>query len=108
MDVLTAINPSTGEVAGEVAVTPLTACVEMVEKSRQAFADWSRKPIKERIALLRRLREGIIEQLDDLVDVIVTSTGKPAVEALRRMCWWSSICCTIWKPMRKKFWRPNR
>lgn len=82
MDVLTAVNPATGEVAGEVAATPLAACPEMVQKSRRAFAAWSREPMAARLALLRRLREHVIDHLDELVEVIVAGTGKPPVEAL--------------------------
>ncbi|MFO7264424.1 MAG: aldehyde dehydrogenase family protein [Bacillota bacterium] len=79
---LTAVNPASGQVIGHVPVTPLSACPDMMEQSRRAFAAWSRQPMAERIALLRRLREFIIAHLDELVDVIVTSTGKPPVEAL--------------------------
>src|SRR6516164_4440713 len=74
-------NPATGEVLGTV---PMICAVETrraIEAAKNAFADWSRKPAKERSALLRRWHDLILANIDDLGKLMTAEQGKPLTEA---------------------------
>ena len=74
-------NPATDEVLGTV---PLMGAVETrraIEAARNAFADWSRKPAKERSILLRRWHDLMLANIDDLGKLMTAEQGKPLAEA---------------------------
>ena len=52
-----------------------------IEAAKDAFADWSRRPAKERSNLMRRWHDLIMANLDDLGALMTAEQGKPLAEA---------------------------
>jgi succinylglutamic semialdehyde dehydrogenase len=52
-----------------------------VAAARAAFPDWARRPLDERIAIMRRFAELAKERRADFADLIARETGKPLWEA---------------------------
>jgi succinate-semialdehyde dehydrogenase/glutarate-semialdehyde dehydrogenase len=52
-----------------------------IDKAHEVQKDWSRRPVKERSAILRRWYDLIIENADDLALILTTEQGKPLAEA---------------------------
>ncbi len=74
-------DPFTGETAGHA---PSLASVDIdaaIAAAERAFADWSRRPARERGALLRRWLELIERDKEDLARLITRENGKPLKEA---------------------------
>jgi succinate-semialdehyde dehydrogenase/glutarate-semialdehyde dehydrogenase len=74
-------NPATGEVLGTVPMMGAVETRRAIEAAKNAFADWSRKPAKERSALLRRWHDLILANIDDLGKLMTAEQGKPLTEA---------------------------
>lgn len=79
------INPATAEV---MARTPLCGADEVdqaVISASQAFKDWQRVPVLERVKPLFKLRELLLENFDDLAQTITMESGKTFEEARGEM-----------------------
>jgi acyl-CoA reductase-like NAD-dependent aldehyde dehydrogenase len=76
------VNPATGEKFGEVEMATLKGVAEAHKEMRQNFAVWRRKPIQERVRILRQLQELIIDSLDEITAVINQDTGKSRQDGL--------------------------
>src|SRR6516164_7534053 len=74
-------NPATGEILGNVPLMKANETRRAVEKAKEAFAAWSRRPAKERSALLRRWHDLIMSNVDDLGALMTAEQGKPLAEA---------------------------
>ena len=75
-------NPATGETIQEWHGTPIEQLPEIFERARAAQQHWATVPVNKRALFLLQLREAIINQVDDLVDLISKENGKPQFEAM--------------------------
>jgi len=71
-------EPATGR---ELWRAPIGDVDAEVAAARAAFADWARRPLDERIAILRRFAERAHERKESFADLIARETGKPLWEA---------------------------
>jgi succinate-semialdehyde dehydrogenase / glutarate-semialdehyde dehydrogenase len=74
-------NPATGEVLGTVPMMGDAETRRAIEAAKNAFADWSRKPAKDRSVLLRRWHDLMLANIDDLGKLMTAEQGKPLTEA---------------------------
>ena len=74
--------PVTGEAIGEVSSAGQAEVDAAVGAARAALkGPWGRMPVAERVALLRKLAEGINARFDEFLAAEIKDTGKPAVLA---------------------------
>lgn len=78
----TCISPATGEVIGHSPLDDLGSVRDAVEKARKAQAAWGAVPIAERVAAIRRIRDHLAAQADELASIISRDNGKTRVDAL--------------------------
>ncbi len=69
-------NPANGEQFGDVPMASSEEIGTAVEEMRQAFEIWRRKPVKERVRVMRKLQELIIDSVDLISEAINLDTGK--------------------------------
>jgi acyl-CoA reductase-like NAD-dependent aldehyde dehydrogenase len=81
-DFIDSVNPATGEVIARIPVTPLSAIPAIFAAACTAQKAWAARPLRERCAMLRRLRDAIFERRDDIANIVVRETGKPRAEAI--------------------------
>src|ERR1700758_4191296 len=74
-------NPATGEILGTVPLMTAKETRRAIEAAKEAFADWRRKPAKERSNLLRRWHDLIMSNVEDLGKLMTAEQGKPLAEA---------------------------
>jgi acyl-CoA reductase-like NAD-dependent aldehyde dehydrogenase len=74
--------PATGELIGEVVITPPDEVNRAVARARKAQQAWAVLPVEERGQRLLRLRDALAARADELVDVLTLECGKPRHEAL--------------------------
>src|SRR5208282_5746601 len=79
---LQSVEASTGRVVAEIPETPVSAIPEMTARARRAQLDWAALSVHSRCAYLRRLRDAIYENRDEVTRTISLETGKPHVEAV--------------------------
>jgi acyl-CoA reductase-like NAD-dependent aldehyde dehydrogenase len=81
-DFVESINPATGEVLARIPATAPGAIPATLEVARETQRAWAGRPLRERCAMLRRLRDAIFERREAIVAVVTRETGKPRVEAI--------------------------
>jgi acyl-CoA reductase-like NAD-dependent aldehyde dehydrogenase len=80
-DVLPCHNPATGELIGTVPVAA-PATVERVAREVQRIQrGWALVPLPERLRVLGRVTEVMLQRRDDMTEAISRESGKPIVEA---------------------------
>ena len=86
---LASINPATGEVVGEVPVTPVDEVDGLVARARAAQPAWAALGIDERVRLLSQAGPALEERVEEIGRIITQEMGKPlgeAVAEVRRSC----------------------
>ena len=75
-------NPATLEPIGEIEIHDASDVRAAIERARKVQPAWAELAFEERGRFLERAVRVIIERQDEIVDVIVSETGKPRMEAL--------------------------
>lgn len=76
------VDPSTGDVAGEVALAGAADVNRAVEAAKRAFSGpWGRTSRAERAVVLAKVADGIMARFDEFVAAEVRDTGKPSAFA---------------------------
>jgi len=78
---LRVVNPATLEVVGTVTATDPAAVQRLVDDAAGAAERWGATPAAERVALIRRVGEAVLDRADEIADTVVAETGKPRTEA---------------------------
>lgn len=76
------IDPSTGEAIARFEACQPANMPAIFERGRTAQREWAARPVRERSAALRRLRDAIFDRRDEIANVISRETCKPRVEAV--------------------------
>src|SRR5262249_49165174 len=74
-------KPASGRTLGTAPKMGAAETRRAIEAAKNAFADWGRRPAKDRSALLRRWNDLIVENVDDLGKLMTAEQGKPLAEA---------------------------
>lgn len=69
-------NPSTGEVIAKAPCCTQDEVETAIQAAKKAFPQWSSTPILKRVQILYRLRELLVEHLDELTELCATENGK--------------------------------
>jgi succinylglutamic semialdehyde dehydrogenase len=78
---LAVINPATGAHLWRVAQATAAEVEAACSAARAAFAGWSMTPLEDRIKIIRRFRDLLKSDADELVGLISQEVGKPLWEA---------------------------
>ncbi|MDK2966379.1 aldehyde dehydrogenase family protein, partial [Lacrimispora sp.] len=76
-----AYNPSTGEVIAKVPCCTPDEVKEAVAAAKAAFPSWSATPVIKRVQILYKLRDLLIEHMDELTMLVAKENGKNWDEA---------------------------
>lgn len=74
---LKSYDPSSGDVVGEVELTPPETIPAIVERAHEAGRAWSKVPIEERAELLSRAGEVLVDRAEELGTLLSREMGKP-------------------------------
>ena len=79
---IASVNPATGEVLGELDSAGPTEVRAAVARARAAQPDWTAWGIRNRVRVVRRFQQILLERKTDIARRITQEAGKPLVEAL--------------------------
>ena len=71
-----AYDPSTGEVIAKVPCATKEEVEAAIQAAKAAFPGWSSTPVKKRVEVLYRLRNLLIEHMDELTMMVARENGK--------------------------------
>lgn len=80
-DYLPVFNPATGEALAEVPLTGAAEVDRAVEAAQEAFPEWRRTPVTERVQYLFRLKQLLEEHFDEIARGITLECGKTLEES---------------------------
>ena len=69
-------DPSTGEVIAKAPQCTSEEVLRAVEAAEKAFPEWSNTPVMKRVQVLYKLRELMLEHLDELTELVCRETAK--------------------------------
>ncbi len=75
-------NPATGALIGRVAMSTAEEVTAAAADMRQAAEVWADKSAKERVRIVRKFQELVIDSVDMITEVITQDTGKSRQDAL--------------------------
>ena len=75
-------NPSSGAVLRELSPTPFESLPSLFAAAKEAQIRWAALPIKRRSETLIQIREALLNQADDLIELLSAENGKPRFESL--------------------------
>ncbi len=78
---LPCLNPATGQIITSLDVANDADIDAMVNAARQAAPSWSALSIQRRSELLVRARDIMLDRRDELLDLMISETGKPRSDA---------------------------
>ncbi len=79
---LDCINPATKEILATVPLQTVEDLKEMIECAKNAHYDWASLRVKDRIPYIKKIKDYIVENADELVDSITKDNGKLRFDAL--------------------------
>src|SRR5947199_8401600 len=74
-------NPATGEIIGTVPKLSAAETRQAIEAANRAFPGWSKKPAKNRAAILRRWLDLMMANQDDIARLMTLDHVKPLAES---------------------------
>lgn len=77
-----AFNPSTGEVIAKVPCCTVDEVEAAIDAAKAAYPGWSSTPVIKRVQILYKLRDLIIEHMDELTELVAIEGGKAWGEAM--------------------------
>ncbi len=81
-ETIEAVDPATEEIIKTVKVSSPKEVSEKFRRAEKAQEKWKRLPVIKRCSYLKRMREVIVDEMEDIVETIKKDTGKPDTEAL--------------------------
>ena len=78
---LDAYDPSTGEVVAKVPCCTAEEVEMAIAAAKAAFPSWSATPVIKRVQILYKVRDLIIEHMDELTELVARENGKAWADA---------------------------
>jgi len=78
---LNVVNPATGESIGTVPACTSKETARAIEAARRAFPAFSTMPLLERVGLLWKLHDALLDNQKSLAELLTVEQGKPIAEA---------------------------
>lgn len=101
-------SPSTREKLGEVRVDSAEHVREAVARGRHAFTSWSALSFDRRRGILLDVRERLLAQQLEVIDLICKETGKPRFEAVSMELAYCCDAITFYATRAHRFLKPQR
>ncbi|MDX1630760.1 MAG: aldehyde dehydrogenase family protein [Thermoanaerobaculia bacterium] len=81
-DVLRSFDPATGELVGEVPITPVEEIPAIVARARQVQPSWDERGLEGRAAALAPVGEELLSRAEELAPLLTREMGKPLARSL--------------------------
>ena len=105
-DVTICINPATGEKIGEYRVNTVQDVREAVRKAKIAQPLWNKIPLRQRVKLIRKIRDYLIDHIDEIAETISKDNGKSRVDAMETEVVVATMALSFYCNKAAKFLKP--
>jgi acyl-CoA reductase-like NAD-dependent aldehyde dehydrogenase len=80
-EVLRSFDPATGELVGEVPITPPDQVPSVAEEVARAQSEWAATPLADRLGVIGRAAQVLLRRHDEIALAITRENGKTIVES---------------------------
>ena len=102
------VNPATGDIVGYSQMNTPEEAREAVRRARAAQPAWAALPLEERVRYMLRLRDYLVDHVDDVSDTISKDVGKTRVEALATEVLPSAMATDYYAKNARRFLQPRK
>ena len=78
-------SPVTGEAVGQLPTSTPADVAGAAARARELRAEWARRPVDERAAVLLRFHDGLVDQVEIFVDLVQRDAGKARLSAMEEV-----------------------
>lgn len=75
-------NPATGEKLGEFPINTIDELKKIISNARSAQKEWEKYSVKDRCKLILKVREYLVQNVDNISEIISKDNGKTKIDAL--------------------------
>ncbi|MFH1252509.1 MAG: aldehyde dehydrogenase family protein, partial [bacterium] len=79
-----------------------------IDKARQVQKDWAARPVKERVQTVRRIRQFIVDNSQQIAETISRENGKVLVDSLAAEVLPAAMAVSYYCKMAKQFLKPEK
>lgn len=97
------VNPGTGEIITDYPVNTREELKNAILSARLAQPAWAAMPVKKRAKHIIKIRDYLMDNLDDLAEIISRDNGKTRVDAMATEVLMSTMSVTYYCKNAKKF-----
>ena len=101
-------NPASGALVGSYPLHDAPFVKEAILRSRRAQRGWASLPIREREAVIGKVRQRLFERTDEIASIISQSSGKPKVDALATEILPALMATQFYCARARRFLRPRK
>jgi len=102
------VNPATGDIVGYSQMNTPEEAREAVRRARAVQPAWAALPLEERVRYILRLRDYLVDHVDDVSDTIAKDVGKTRVEALATEVLPSAMATDYYARNARRFLQPRQ
>jgi acyl-CoA reductase-like NAD-dependent aldehyde dehydrogenase len=81
MNLLTIVNPATGERIADIATDDAASIAAKAAAARAAQPAWAAVPLDEKLAMVRRFRDALVAERETLARTLTLEVGKPITQS---------------------------
>lgn len=101
-------SPATLEPIDEIEVQTAEDVGEALGRARKAQPEWAALPVEERARYLERALKGVIQRQDEIIETVLSETGKARSEALSMEIFASCDVLSYYAKRAPEFLRPEK
>ncbi|WAL59416.1 aldehyde dehydrogenase family protein [Thermocoleostomius sinensis] len=84
-DTLHLINPATETLIQAVPIDDGTTIAQKAQRAHMAQPSWANRPLSDRIEILQRFRDRLVQEGDRLAALLTSETGKPITQSFNEL-----------------------
>ena len=102
------VNPATGDIIGYSRMNTVEEAREAVRRARAAQPAWAALPLAERVHIINRIRDYLVDNVDTVSTTVANDVGKTRVEALATEVLTSAMATDYYARNARRFLQPRK
>ena len=102
------VNPATGDIIGYSQMNTAEEAREALRRARAAQPAWAALPLAERVRIINRIRDYLVDHADAISATVANDVGKTRVEALATEVLPSAMATDYYAKNARRFLQPRK
>ena len=102
------VNPATGDIVGYSRMNTVEEARKAIRRARAAQPAWAALPLAERVRIINRIRDYLVDHVDAVSATVANDVGKTRVEALATEVLTSAMATDYYAKNARRFLQPRK